>query len=362
MRTRIHELDCTETYTSLDPSGLRHRLKDLPRQCREAWVSSTAIELPDRWQRIDKVIIGGMGGSAIAGDLVIDLAAVQRSLPIILVRDFSLPFNLDDNSLFIGCSHSGATEETLSLFRQACSQGGPVLAITGGGQLAREARASSSPVLNINSPGEPRSAVGYNLMLLLGALTRAGVMATSDDDVQNAVAAAEEQIAQYNEEVRSAENPAKQLAQDLVNKIIVVYGGGLFSAVARRWKTQLNENSKAWAFVETIPELLHNSVEAFHSSSDEGTNMGISILVLQPSEVGRELDVRYEAVSKLLERGNVPHRVLQAAGGSPLTQLLSTLVMGDYVSYYLALLKGLDPSLTPVLQLGKELLNGSGQK
>ena len=360
MRTGFHDLDSNETYIALDPSGLRYRLRDLPRQCREAWTNCDTLELPGHWWNVKQVVIGGMGGSAIAGDLVINLAASKQSaVPIMLVRDFSLPFKLDNNYLFIACSYSGTTEETLSLFRQAVTQDASVLTITGGGTLAREAGTAGIPVLNINSSGEPRSAVGYNLMLLLGALSKAAILTTENDDVQSAVAALEEQIACCNEDVPATENPAKLLAQELVDKFIVIYGGGPFSALARRWKTQLNENSKAWAFFETIPELLHNSVEAFQSSFAGGNNL--NVLVLRPGASGKELDVRYDAVVGLLQRENVPHRVLKAAGHSPLAQLLSMLVLGDYVSYYLALLKGVDPSPTPVLQMGKELLNSSGR-
>jgi glucose/mannose-6-phosphate isomerase len=360
MKARFHDLDRSETYTTLDPTGLRYRLRDLPVQCREAWAHCSTLELPGHRRVIDKVVIGGMGGSAIAGDLVTDLAASrQPAVPFMLVRDFSLPFKLDDSCLFIACSYSGTTEETLSLFRQAVTRGASILAITSGGTLAREAGAAGMPLLSINASGESRSAVGYNLMLLLGALSKAGIMTTEDDEVQSAVAAMGEQIARCNEEVPSTENPAKLLAQELADKLIVIYGGGLFSALARRWKTQLNENAKAWAFFEAIPELLHNSVEAYHSSFTDVKNL--NVLLLQPSAAGKELDVRYDVVAGLLHRGNVPHRVLKATGHSSLAQLLSMLVLGDYVSYYLALLKGLDPSPTPFLQLGKELLNSAGR-
>lgn len=354
VRPGISDLDSTKTYLELDPTGLRDRLKKLPDQCRAAWAASQAMKVPDGWRTVDRVVIGGMGGSAIAGDLVSDLASLQQSVPVALVRDFSLPFKLDDRSLFVACSYSGATEETLALFRQALGQGVPILAITSGGALARHARASGTPSLNINVSGEPRSAVGYNLMLLLGALDRAGVLAVSDDEVQRAITAMGEQIDRCSEEVPTPVNPAKLLARELVDKLVVIYGGGLFSAMARRWKTQLNENAKAWAFFETLPELLHNSVEAYQSPL-----VSVQVLLLQPNAAGNGLKDRYEAIVELLGRGNIPHRVLKAEDGTPLAQLLSMLALGDYVSYYLALLKGLDPSPTPVLQLGKDLLAGS---
>jgi glucose/mannose-6-phosphate isomerase len=345
-------LDCRDIYARLDPSGLRHRLGGLARQCREAWAGSGGLSPDGRYY--NKIVIGGMGGSAIAGDLAIDLAALQPGVPIMLVRDFSLPLTLDQHSLFIACSFSGSTQETLALFRQAQRQGSGLLAITGGGPLLEEAGAAGVPVLRIEASGEPRSAVGCNLMLLLGALDRLNLLHTPHAQVDEAAAAAQQQCRRCHEEVPAADNPAKQLAQDLLGKLVVVYGGGPFSALARRWKTQLNENAKVWAFFETLPELLHNSVEAFTPAAAGGHDK--SVLVLQPAAGSRELESRYRAVLGLLRQAGIPHRVLKGEGESPLAKLLSLLVLGDYVSYYLALLQGLDPSPTPNINRGKELL------
>ena len=350
----MHSLDDDLLYDRLDPTGLRHRLRGLPLQCQEAWSQVRAWPLPEHWQSNDKVIIAGMGGSAIAGDLVADLASWQKTVPIMVVRDFHLPFRLDQNSLFIGCSYSGNTEETLSLFRQALQQHARVLTLAGGGVLAAEARAQHIPLLPIKAPGEPRSAVGYNLMLLLGTLGRLGLVNTSDAEVQWAVAALHRQLAQLGGEVATEDNPAKQLAQELQDKLIVVYGGGIFSGVARRWKTQLNENAKVWAFFETAPELLHNAVEAY--GSWPALNKDRIVLVLQPNSDSEELKRRYRAIIGLLQRQDIPHRVLAGVDGPPLAQVLTMLNLGDYVSYHLALLQGVNPAPTPVLDLGKRLL------
>ena len=255
----LPNLDRPEVYASFDPSGLRDRLRALPQQCRAAWRQSQAPLPADLTGDYDKVVIGGMGGSAIAGDLVADLAALQRTVPVVVVRSFHLPFTLDRRSLFISCSYSGNTRETLSLFRQAIADGAQVLAVTAGGTLAQEAQERNIPVLPVDAPGEPRSAVGYNLILLLGALNRSGLVSVSDDEAQAAVAGLELQLSRIGEEVPTPDNPAKLLARELLDKLVVVYGGGIFSGVARRWKAQLNENAKAWAFYENIPESLHNS-------------------------------------------------------------------------------------------------------
>jgi glucose/mannose-6-phosphate isomerase len=352
----LHSLDDNRIYDRLDPTGMRHRIRGLPSQCEEAWGRAGAVALPEEWEAGNiQVVIGGMGGSAIAGDLVADLASLQRTVPIIVVRDFHLPFRLGQNSLFIGCSYSGNTEETLSLFRQSLQQHARVLAIEGGGVLAEEARAQNVPLLTINAPGEPRSAVGYNLMLLLGALRRLGLVSTSDDDVRSAVEALHQQIAQLGEDVPTQDNPAKQLAQELVGRLMVVYGGGIFSGMARRWKTHFNENAKTWAFFETAPELLHNAVEAFDTSLS--ANLDKIVLVLQPNSDSEELKSRYRVVTELLHRKDIPHRVLAGVDTPPLAQVLTMLSLGDYVSYYVALLQGVNPAPTPTLDLGKRLLS-----
>ena len=134
----------------------------------------------------------------------------------------------------------------------------------------------------------------------------------------------------------------------------MICGGEIFRGMARRWKTQLNENAKVWAFFETIPELLHNTVESFRTPSPNGAP--ITALVLEPSNVASDVASRYRVVPEMLQRHGIPHRTLQGKGDSPLAQLLSMLILGDYVSYYLAVLQGVDPSPNPSIDEAKRLL------
>ncbi len=347
------DLDNPKTYEQLDPSGLRGRLRDLPDQCQAAWHQSQALKLPDDWKHISHVVIGGMGGSAIAGDLAKDLAASQQAVPITVIRDFQLAFPLTSHHLFVACSFSGNTDETLSLLQQVRQSEAKVLAVAGGGQLGRIAEEEGLPLLSIQTSGEPRSALGYNLLLLLGVLARLGLVFTTADDVQSAINALREQVARLGEEIPARDNPAKQLAKELAGRLALIYAGGIFTGVARRWKTQINENAKAWAFYESIPELLHNSVEAFHSPVVEGAD-SLALLLL-PAAASAELGRRYQILEELLTRQGIPYRRISGSAGPPLVQLLSMVLLGDYVSYYLALIRSIDPSETPLLELGKQL-------
>ena len=370
-------LDSPDFFERWDPSGMRRRLRLLPESCRWGWEQGSRFTPPPDWGELRRVVVGGMGGSAVAGDLLADLASSDGSLSISVVRDFSLPFPLDDATLFLACSHSGATRETLSLYRQAREGGTPLLAMAGGGPLSDLAVSDGIPLLKVDAPGEPRSALGYNVMLLLGALGRRGLFAVADREVDEAIQALEATVSRCGAETPTRDNPAKQLAQELHHRLIVVVGGGILSGMARRWKTQFNENAKALAFFDVLPEALHNSVEAFcdlpaysGGSSAGGSSAGGSsdstgadgaggspmTLLLRPATGGPDLQLRFDVAAKLLEHNKVPHRVVAAPDGPPLAQMLSMLALGDYVSYYLAMLRGVDPSPTPGIDLGKALL------
>jgi len=324
--------------------------------CEDAWRVSQTVHLPADPPPVKHVVIGGMGGSAIAGDFTADLAATQGTVPISVVRDLKLPFALDHNSLFIACSYSGETRETLSMFHQALAAGSQVMVISSGGRLTEEAESRGIPIFRVDAPGEPRNATTYSLLLLLGILHRLGIVRTGDEVVRASADDLRNRIAQLEEGVPTGDNPAKLLAAELKDKLILVYGGGLFTGMARRWKTQFNENAKVWAFFETIPELLHNSVESFGTAQELGENL--MVLLLQPSVPDGGANAHFQVASQHLDGNGVPNRILQGETANPLSQLLTMLLLGDYVSYYLAMLRGVDPSATPTLQSAKEDLAG----
>ena len=364
-------LDDPKTYSEVDPSGLRHRLKEIPGQCLAAWESTRTLSWseffgPGDWSSSNKVVIGGMGGSAMAGDLAADFTAgieaakpgssspQSAKVPILVVRDLSFPFSLDQDTIFIACSYSGNTEETLTLFGQGIQSRTRTIAISGGGKLSQLAKESGVPLLKIEVTSEPRTAVAYNLMLLLGVLRGLRLLELDEEEVDGAIGAVSQNASTWVEDVPLADNPAKKLASELRDKLIFVYGSGLFTAMARRWKSQFNENSKTWAFFETLPELLHNSVEAYASPLGQPT----MTLILEP-KIGSPIHARHNRVIlETLAQHNIPAKVIQGEGSSPLAQLLNMLLLGDYVSYYLALLRGVDPSPNPSIDAAKDLLSG----
>jgi glucose/mannose-6-phosphate isomerase len=285
-----------------------------------------------------------MGGSAIGGELVSSLVATEARIPIFISRDYGLPAFVDAETLFIASSYSGMTEETLSAFEQALDTKAKKLAITTGGKLRAVAEERKIPVFSFDYKAQPRAALAFGFLPILGFVQKLGFLSDKSADVQETVRVLEELSQRINENVPSARNPVKQLAEKLHGRLIVVYGAGLVSAVANRWKTQLNENSKNWTFHEVFPELNHNAIVGYQFPPELAGK--VAVILLRSSHLSKRIQRRYEVTCELLGRAKVDYQVVDGEGRSPLSQMMSLVLFGDYVSYYLAILNKIDP--TPV--------------
>jgi glucose/mannose-6-phosphate isomerase len=179
-------------------------------------------------------------------------------------------------------------------------------------------------------------------VLLLGVLARLGYVPNQGPAVREACAAAREAGERLGPAVPSAANGAKQLAAALVGRVAIVYGGGFLAAVARRWKGQLNENAKHWAFFEALPELDHNAVMGYQFPAEAAR--ALQVISLHAPLLPPRLSLRYRITAELLACQGIPHQQVEAWGEGPLAQLLSAIAYGDWTSYYLALLSGVDPT------------------
>jgi len=336
------DLDNLSLYSDLDPGSLRQRLRSFPIQCQVAWDEAMAITLPREYREVKRVVVAGMGGSAIGGDLLVDLSSLEDSLPIAVCRNYDIPSYVDKTTLVLACSYSGNTEETLSTFKQAIGKGAKVVAITSGGMLQKQARKLGVPVFNVSYQGEPRSALGYSFIVPMVVLTKLNLLSDKRTDIEEAIDLLTGLLPGLSEECPTGSNPAKELAKKLLGHLIVVYGSSIFEGVARRWKSQFNENAKAWAFLELLPELHHNSVMGY--SFPQIIRDQVFILMLKPSYLHPRTRERYNVTEDLLCKEKIAHFVVEGWGSSPVSQMLSTVLLGDYTSYYLSLLQGVDPS------------------
>ena len=340
-------LDDPVQRARLDPGDMLGAVYGLPEQCREAWDGARAFELP--WKEAPRrIVILGMGGSAIAGDYFRALLSLEAPVRVFNVRAYDLPSFADEETLVIASSFSGETEETLSAFEQALATPARKLAITTGGRLLTMARANGVPAFTFAYHGEPRAAIGWGLMPLLAVAEKLGLMQGVEADVQEAIAVLTSLREEYVAETASSQNPAKQLAVRLHERLPVVYGAGALIEVGRRWKTQLNESAKVWAFFEELPEAQHNAIVGLALPK---AIAGAATAVLLPSD---RLDhprvaLRYDLMRRLLADAGIDAIEAPGRGKSALAQMLSLTLLCDYAATYLALLYGTDPTPTTVI-------------
>ena len=336
-------LDDVNSYSAVDSTNLRGRLRDFPVQCKAAWEDGMAVSLPASYRGVKRVVIIGMGGSAIGGRILESLSYSDRGMVSVEVcGNYDLPSYVDKDTLVIACSYSGNTKEVLSAFYQGVTKEIPLIVVTTGGVLLKEAYKRGIPGLVINYIGEPRSALGYTFLGPLAFLQQLGLVNDCENDIYGAIDAVRDSVAQFHGEIPTRDNPAKQIANYLMGKLVIIYAYGFINPVALRWKSQLNENSKNWAFCEEIPEVHHNSVVGY--SLPSVVSDFSEILLLTPADVPDKIKKLYDVTAELLEAENISHRLIKAKGGSPIQQILTMVTLGDYTSYYLALLNNTDPS------------------
>ena len=350
-------LDNTGAREQLDRSDLLALIEALPEQCEEAWAAARAFAWPKSASTATSVVVLGMGGSAIAGDILASLAAFSGQKPVAVVRGYDVPAFVGKETLVVACSHSGNTEETVSALEASLAKHAQEMVITTGGRLAEIAAERQIPAFVYIYEGQPRCALGHQLMALLALGERAGLLAAQDAAVAEALLIMRGQRDVLSHAAPSANNAAKQLAGRLQGRVPVVVGGAGLAVAAHRWKTQLNENSKIWALWDELPEMDHNSVVGFGLPQTFVSQL--TALFLLPKLIERRDEVRYEATAAELARAGVAHERLDVAGESPLARVLSAIYLGDFTSYYLALLNGVDPAtIEPIARIKARLAKG----
>ncbi len=350
----MHLLDRPSEWGQFDRDNMLGQVFGLPEQCRKAWEDALKQSIPSDYKGVRNVLILGMGGSAIGGDLVAALARYESPCPVYVCRDYRIPSWVGSETLVIASSYSGNTEETIAAFQQALEAKARCVAVTTGGKLAALAQEMGIPLWTITYVGQPRSAIGYSLLYLLRILEEAGLVESKGKEVEKAISLVESLRERIKPEIPSEENPAKKLALALYGSIPVVYGPGFLGAVARRWKGQFNENSKNWAFYEELPEAHHNAVMGY-SNPAENKSKFVVILLDSSLEHPRH-EARLRITEELLAMENVPCYSVKVEGNTFLEQMLWSIHFGDFVSYYLAILNGAEPSSVEIISYIKRRL------
>lgn len=343
----LDSLDVSTTVSALDPLGMIDLVLKFPQQCRDASTLQWHYP-PGKTSRheIKEVVITGLGGSAIGGDFARALSEEYGTVPLVVNRDYTLPHWVGPSTLVLAGSYSGNTEETLSAYSRAAAASAQGAVVTSGGKIKELAMQDGFPVCTVPGGQPPRSATGYMFFPMLKFLAFHHLLHHDfTADIEETLTVLVRQAARLHPNVPVTQNPAKQLAIALQGKIPVIYGSqGYRGAVAYRWKSQFNENTKVAAFANVLPEQNHNEILAWVNARTQA-NTWAALFLRDPHEqeeaprIARRVEVTKELVSKSAE----VHEIY-GEGDSLLARMFSLIYLADFVTVYSAYLQGVCPT------------------
>jgi glucose/mannose-6-phosphate isomerase len=347
--------DSPSEIQRIDKSNMLQACEKTPSYCRDAIQLAEKIRLPNKikasrefiinYEKPSNIVVAGMGGSAIGGELLKDWLRDRAQIPIEVSREYTLPAYVDDRSLVIGVSYSGETEETLGAFVDAIRRRSMVVAISSGGHLQKFSQDLKIPHMKIpDGFPAPRAAISYTFFPLLVLMEKLHVIDHIDLEIKETLSILQKISDENALKIPTQKNKAKRLALEIGNTIPLVCGFGQYNSVARRLKCQFNENSKIPSRFEAFSELNHNEIVGWEGPETMTGNLSAILLrdPDEPPEITRRIEITRKIASekfnKILE--------IQAIGQERLPRMMSAMHLGDFVSIYLALAKNIDPTPT----------------
>jgi glucose/mannose-6-phosphate isomerase len=327
----------------------------MPTQLEDALWRVESASLEKSLRRLEMptpLIVCGMGGSAIGGDLAAAVLGDRLMAPLHTIRSYHLPSWTMPGSYVICASYSGNTEETLACYEAAAALGAPRVAVTTGGRLAEAARADGVPVIPLPGGLQPRAAVAYMLVSVLEVAAYVDAAPAVRTEIDAASASLAELAREWGPEADS-DSLAKRVAQRGHHTTLCVYGAGPTAPVAYRWKTQVNENAKMPAFAAELPEADHNEIVGWDSAAEQGSFLAV---FLEDSDQHPRVRQRVDLTARLIESEATGIVRLESRGSTAVERVMSLVLLGDLVSIYLAVLKDIDPSPVEVIERLKEEL------
>ncbi|MBI2626503.1 MAG: bifunctional phosphoglucose/phosphomannose isomerase [Candidatus Nealsonbacteria bacterium] len=316
----------------IDKSNMRKIILEFPKQFGVGLKAAKNIGTKGSF---DKVLVCGMGGSALPADILnMWLEDQKMNLSLHIHRDYGLPYWADKKDLAVCISYSGNTEETLSAFEEARKKNLKILAIASGGKLAQLCRSHNIPIAIIPAGLQPRMALGFQFAALMKILANSGLIQSDLKDISDL-----ENLLKP----KTLENQGKKIAKNLKNKIPIVYASRKFQYLARIWKIKFNENSKTPAFYNYFPELNHNELVGF-----ENNGSPTSIIILRDANDLPRIKKRMGLTASIMKERdiNVNIDIIEILGKNTINKIFSSILLADWASYYLALGYKVDP--TPV--------------
>ena len=348
-------LDDVHHIRRIDKGNMMARIVALPQHISETLEAMADTRIPKEYSNCKYIVVAGMGGSGIPGDFLRTIYRADCPIPIVVHKNYGLPPFVNSHTLVLTVSYSGTTEETIDAFREAQKRKAKVFGVSSGDQLLELLRKNGVPHFAPPAGLTTRECFGYLLFSLISVLAKLGYVPQEDSNITHTVSFLGQTSLKYAPETGSDDNEAKRIALALQGKIPMLYGSvDLTDVVGLRWKHQLNENSKVFPQLETFPDVTHNQLAAIVNAVGMGKRL--CAVLLRNNREGPELSRRINGAREVLAGRNIDLIEHWAEGASLMASLLTQSYLGDFVSLYLAVLNGVDPTPTIAMSELKKML------
>lgn len=349
-------IDDKRIIEKLDNSNMRKLLYEFPSQAEKVSQLMEKVIIPPEYGEVKNIVITGMGGSGVGGNLLKGLLRDRIKLPLEVNKSYTLPNWVNDETLLICVSYSGNTEETLSAYEIGKGCRSKIIVISSGGKLVKLAERDGFPLILVPESGmPPRTALGYLFFPQVFILKKLGLVNIGDEEIAEAIQVLKDLREEIAPEVPKTNNTAKEIATSIYNTVPLVYAvSDYFDGVGMRWKTQINENSKNPVYSVCFPELDHNEIMGWEGTKElMGRN---SLIILRDKEETERMVKRIDITSSLIKGKAAKVLEVYSRGKGLLSRILSLIYVGDYVSFYLGILNGVDPTtITSIANLKEEM-------
>ncbi|MCH8821436.1 bifunctional phosphoglucose/phosphomannose isomerase [Patescibacteria group bacterium] len=351
-------LDNPQDLKKLDKSDVASSIAKLPDQIEQAWGESTKVTFPDEYKNIENIVVAGMGGSALGPELIRDVYKSELKVPFAISRDYKLPSFVGKNTLVVLSSYSGETEEVLSVADEAVSTGSKIVGITKGGKLGILLKEKGLPAYIFdpkhNPSGQPRIGLGYSIGGLLGLFKSLSLIKIEEKEVLDILSSLKDLNSSFSPRTLISENFTKEIAEKLSGSTVAVVGAEFLSANAHIFANQLNETSKTFSSYYLISELNHHLLEGL--ARPENLGKSLKFLILESDQYSEKIKKRIEITKDVIEKQKVETISIKFEEGSHLNQTLDGILISSYITFYLGILNGFDPSEVPWVDYFKEQL------
>lgn len=349
----------TKSINKYDKSNMLDLILNFASQVKDAIEIGTNAKIEQPANQISNVLVVGMGGSAIGGNILQKLFAVSATVSCNVIRDYRLPAWANRSTLVVVSSFSGNTEETVSAYESAVSKGCPCLVCTSGGRILEIAQNEKHPVIIIPGGRPPRTALGYLLFPLLVNFVKWGFIKSSLIDYDELFEVIENMRKNNDPNKESDNSFSLRIALGCLNRLPIFYTSSEMEAIGKRWKSQICENSKVLAYYNTFPEMNHNEIVGWQRAAEMGLNNQLFVFFLRDRDDHPKVQKRMDIVRELINQSKTPVREIFSEGESLLTRMFFLLYLADFVSYNLAILNKEDPTPIKNIDYLKSSLNNS---